>query len=449
MDYKKTVENNSKYLVCKCDDSKKSYTYKMLQNNDIESLIKPAERNINGELYLYYKTDSYRTMEEMFNDRECFIRDKDINDLCKSFVRLEHDLSDYLLNINNVVIKPDTLMYDSEKGMYVFIYIPEYSDNENEFHNSLLILWEYILSKYDHDSDMKRTMRVYETYQKIRSCNYTIGTLLYNITGVEIIDEKNGENTGSHADRAGAAETAAKNTVHGNKGTVSEKHTTQGASYYSDEDDKINIWEDSGCADEYRSVHHDFSKNSTDSSKGIPELKEKSGRRIESFEKMSKYGITNNYGRKTEKYLFIIFMAAAAICTVLILLPINMKRPNTFILFIIIAVSLFICFKFRHSVNNSKSKKIQIIYNDREYNPEQFPLTVGSRDEMDISIREKGVSRHHLTIYESESEYYIEDNGSTNGTFINNKKINPFQKRMILDGDVISLADVKLIICIS
>ena len=68
---------------------------------------------------------------------------------------------------------------------------------------------------------------------------------------------------------------------------------------------------------------------------------------------------------------------------------------------------------------------------------------------MDISIREKGVSRHHLTIYESESEYYIEDNGSTNGTFINNKKINPFQKRMILDGDVISLADVKLIICIS
>ena len=40
----------------------------------------------------------------------------------------------------------------------------------------------------DHDSDMKRTMKVYETYQKIRSCNYTIGTLLYNMISVENVN---------------------------------------------------------------------------------------------------------------------------------------------------------------------------------------------------------------------------------------------------------------------
>ena len=142
-------------------------------------------------------------------------------------------------------------------------------------------------------------------------------------------------------------------------------------------------------------------------------------------------------------------MAVAIICTILILLPVNMNRPNIFILFIIIAISLFICFKYKHSLNNSKSKKLQIIYNDREINPDNFPLTVGSKDEMDISIPENGVSRHHLTIYESEFGYYIEDNDSTNGTFINNKKINPFQKRVILDGDIVTLAETKLIICIS
>ena len=142
-------------------------------------------------------------------------------------------------------------------------------------------------------------------------------------------------------------------------------------------------------------------------------------------------------------------MAVAIICTILILLPVNMNRPNIFILFIIIAISLFICFKYKHSLNNSKSKKLQIIYNDREFNPDNFPLTVGSKDEMDIYIPENGVSRHHLTIYESEFGYYIEDNDSTNGTFINNKKINPFQKRVILDGDIVTLAETKLIICIS
>lgn len=41
MNYNKIVENNSKYLVCECDENKKSYTYKMLQNNNIDSLIKP------------------------------------------------------------------------------------------------------------------------------------------------------------------------------------------------------------------------------------------------------------------------------------------------------------------------------------------------------------------------------------------------------------------------
>ena len=56
MNYNKIVENNSKYLVCECDENKKSYTYKMLQNNNIDSLIKPVERNINGESFLYYKT---------------------------------------------------------------------------------------------------------------------------------------------------------------------------------------------------------------------------------------------------------------------------------------------------------------------------------------------------------------------------------------------------------
>ena len=141
MNYNKIVENNSKYLVCECDENKKSYTYKMLQNNNIDSLIKPVERNINGESFLYYKTDSYRTMEEIFNDRECFIRDKDIDALCKSFINLEHDLTDYLLDINDLVLKPDTLMYDNVKDAYVFIYIPGYSQDENEFHNSLLVLW--------------------------------------------------------------------------------------------------------------------------------------------------------------------------------------------------------------------------------------------------------------------------------------------------------------------
>lgn len=447
MNYNKIVENNSKYLVCECDENKKSYTYKMLQNNNIDSLIKPVERNINGESFLYYKTDSYRTMEEIFNDRECFIRDKDIDALCKSFINLEHDLTDYLLDINDLVLKPDTLMYDNVKDAYVFIYIPGYSQDENEFHNSLLALWEYILSKYDHDSDMKRTMKVYETYQKIRSCNYTIGTLLYNMISVENVsgnmvadrdsfvnssdDEGRGsyvytsDATGSDAAKSSFDEASVeiKNVTDQNESTYvrnkvcSESYDDCDMSNYSAYDNH-DIYAESSHHKPAANKWFNFPKNSF--SKNNSESDNRSKRnhnpKINNITK-------RNHNPKTEKYIFI--------------------------LFIIIAISLFICFKYKHSLNNSKSKKLQIIYNDREFNPDNFPLTVGSKDEMDISIPENGVSRHHLTIYESESGYYIEDNDSTNGTFINNKKINPFQKRVILDGDIVTLAETKLIICIS
>lgn len=473
MNYNKIVENNSKYLVCECDENKKSYTYKMLQNNNIDSLIKPVERNINGESFLYYKTDSYRTMEEIFNDRECFIRDKDIDALCKSFINLEHDLTDYLLDINDLVLKPDTLMYDNVKDAYVFIYIPGYSQDENEFHNSLLALWEYILSKYDHNSDMKRTMKVYETYQKIRSCNYTIGTLLYNMISVEnvngnmvadrdsFVNSSDDEGRGSYvytSDATGRdaakssfdeASVEMKNVTDQNESTYvrnkvcSESYDDCDMSNYSAYDNH-DIYAESSHHKPAANKRFNFPKNSF--SKNNSESDNRSKRnhnpKINNITK-------RNHNPKTEKYIFITSMAVAIICTILILLPVNMNRPNLFILFIIIAISLFICFKYKHSLNNSKSKKLQIIYNDREFNPDNFPLTVGSKDEMDISIPENGVSRHHLTIYESEFGYYIEDNDSTNGTFINNKKINPFQKRVILDGDIVTLAETKLIICIS
>jgi len=62
-----------------------------------------------------------------------------------------------------------------------------------------------------------------------------------------------------------------------------------------------------------------------------------------------------------------------------------------------------------------------------------------------IFIPNHSVSRRHALIgYFPESGFYITDIGSTNGTRVNYSKINPLQRCLLQDGDLIQLGAVKL-----
>ncbi len=50
-------------------------------------------------------------------------------------------------------------------------------------------------------------------------------------------------------------------------------------------------------------------------------------------------------------------------------------------------------------------------------------ITIGRGQDNDITINDASVSRHHATIIQSSSGIMINDNGSSNGTFINGNRI--------------------------
>lgn len=50
------------------------------------------------------------------------------------------------------------------------------------------------------------------------------------------------------------------------------------------------------------------------------------------------------------------------------------------------------------------------------------------------------VSRQHAKFYTEGNKWFIEDIGSTNGTFLNNNPLQPGQKREIKEGDIIKLS---------
>ena len=69
-------------------------------------------------------------------------------------------------------------------------------------------------------------------------------------------------------------------------------------------------------------------------------------------------------------------------------------------------------------------------------------VTIGRLTENDIVIDDKTVSKHHCFIVAEQDSFVIGDAGSSNGTYVNDKKISSHKK--LSDGDVITLGDTGL-----
>jgi putative nucleotidyltransferase with HDIG domain len=73
----------------------------------------------------------------------------------------------------------------------------------------------------------------------------------------------------------------------------------------------------------------------------------------------------------------------------------------------------------------------------------QLPLTIGRDPENSISLEHTAISRFHCTISSESDAYYIEDNNSTNGTFLNGRRVS---KERLSPGDELIIANVGIVI---
>ncbi|GBD09901.1 FHA domain-containing protein FhaB [Candidatus Thermoflexus japonica] len=57
---------------------------------------------------------------------------------------------------------------------------------------------------------------------------------------------------------------------------------------------------------------------------------------------------------------------------------------------------------------------------------------------------EGGVSRRHARIFFQNDQFYIEDLGSTNGTYLNGVRLDPYSPRPLGDGDELRLGQISI-----
>lgn len=68
-------------------------------------------------------------------------------------------------------------------------------------------------------------------------------------------------------------------------------------------------------------------------------------------------------------------------------------------------------------------------------------IKLGKREDNDLIIDEKTVSRNHLTIEQTEDRYLLKDLGSTNGTFINDIRV---KEAYLTPGDIIRIGTIRI-----
>jgi pSer/pThr/pTyr-binding forkhead associated (FHA) protein len=72
-------------------------------------------------------------------------------------------------------------------------------------------------------------------------------------------------------------------------------------------------------------------------------------------------------------------------------------------------------------------------------------LTIGRDKSMGLSLSDSEMSSHHAEVGVSSGSAYVLDKGSTNGTFVNDERVEPDIPRTLKDGDVIKLGSTTLL----
>jgi pSer/pThr/pTyr-binding forkhead associated (FHA) protein len=79
----------------------------------------------------------------------------------------------------------------------------------------------------------------------------------------------------------------------------------------------------------------------------------------------------------------------------------------------------------------------------REFELRTGPNTLG-RVNADVLLPDATVSRHHATLTIQEDGAWIQDEGSTNGTYLNGSPVPPGDRRQLQDGDMLKLGSVTV-----
>ena len=134
--YYKDAKHN--YLILEAEINEENiFQYKMLENNRIDGLLPFSLRNMDESNYLYYEIDSKQSIKNRY-DRKKMPYEKLLR-LLSDLVQAAKDVDDYLLDPSHLVLLPEAIFEDFSTGKFYFIYDPLREKNvDQDFFEELM-----------------------------------------------------------------------------------------------------------------------------------------------------------------------------------------------------------------------------------------------------------------------------------------------------------------------
>lgn len=379
----------------------KRYQYCILGRGGIRHLLPTSLRYIDGEAYLYYDISSTQNVEQLFLQRS--IKREWMKDFLWGIRQLHNELDRFLLEDQSIIWSPRQIFQDLEKNDFFFMYVPYREEKD-----SLTELMDFLIEHVDY-GDEAFVEFIYETYEQIKQ------------VGQEYLRKQIHE--------------AWSNLEHNPKNVMEEEErqmVQEICQTYASQDAGNRVQEEKNT-DMAKRPRRFFWEGMGKRKKEKEDYRERLRQRITGME-------------------------ALAVCEETIYEKDNLSqtgRPGK-----VKDAEKHVEFSYKETgeeeeygktiyIEESVVKKEPSLYKpDGEVamRLEEFPFVVGKKKEnVNLTINDYSVSRVHAKITREEGIYYIEDLNSTNGTFKNGLRLQPYEKRRLEKGDELRFGKTEYI----
>ena len=415
---KEYVRNGLEYYMKVEAIGGENFEYQMLGENRILNLLPVRIETLNQTKYLVYSVQDtkpfWMTVEKLWIDNCQFYS------IVDSLLSTIEELNRYFLSADNLVLDPECLFIDVNCFQLHFLYVPGYG---KDIRKQMMFLMEYLLERIHH-KDMEAIMCAYGLHRLLKEKNIDFAEIRACLEYKRV--DREGQNEEEMIDRETtfSGQEDERETIQEKKEEENEKTFVSGG---------FLSWKTGGCLfiflglaagtiwvlfDIYRYGIEEGKRNillillvcmTADLLLLFRQWrKQKERRKLEQiFEKQDILSV-----EKKEGYWGEIEGETT------VLAPIGQYRSGAIL----------------QSLGVEYQSDILIF---------KTPFILGSDvNEADYRMNLKQVSRIHAVIQKEGNFYRIKDLHSTNGTFVNGKKIGSEEQRL-KDGDEVMIADVR------
>lgn len=379
--------NYERILLDKKPEEKK-YQYCILSRGGIKGLLPCSLRYLNGLAYLYYDITSKQSIMQLYGKR-CITREW-LKDFLWSLGQIQMELGRFLLDERNILWYPEQIFQELEGNVFSFLYIPYY-----EGEGCFLKLLEYLVEHIDYEDELlvECVYKMYEQYER----NGDVYLQAQIFEDAKILNTEQETDRKSVIEAEGIMENNCQSEADELK--MSELESLPGAT------DKQEISENpakkgiryllDGRKRKQRNARESYRQNMQMAMEGYAVAEEP-------FYETKEQTEDEEYGK-----------------TVYI------------------------------EESRSSQEMIRRLYTlDGRIVMQltQETCTIGKKkDEVDLVLDDFSVSRMHARISKQEGNTYLEDLNSTNGTYKNGIRLQPYEKKKLEQGDEIKIGKVELV----